>query len=171
MFQPDARAAHGPSNISESSYFVEYGRISIRVSDDGSTIHNYAPQHVFVTAEEVLLSIVLLSTENPVTLYAVRRLKIESYQNDFSVDIHPLQPNERRSVAASLSFFTNHPSPVDFSCVEIDRSSLTSGTKPARPWVMPVAHIIRRNARSCDHCRFRYFRLEIKHHEQLQSFL
>jgi hypothetical protein len=129
MFQADGRINYGEPGGDDS--FLEYGRITINVTDDGSTIHTYAPQHVHVTEEEVVLSIVFLSTENLVTLYAVRRLKMESYQTDFSVDIHPLQPNERRGIATSLTFFTNHPSPVDFSCAEIDRSSLISGAKPA----------------------------------------
>lgn len=129
LFEPDARAAHGQSDPNESPYYVEYGRININFTSSGQLFHYYAPQHVVLDENSVFFNIVLRSTENPVTLYAVRRLKIESYQTDFSIDITPMQPNVHRGTPASHGFFANKHKPVDFSCAEIDRSSVTSGTR------------------------------------------
>ena len=171
MFEPDARAAHGQSDPNESLYFVEYGRITVNVTNNGSIIHNYAPQHVHVNEQEVSLDIVLLSAENPLTLYAVRRLKIESYQNDFSILITPMQPNVQRGTPASHGFFANKHMPVDFTCAEIDRSSVTNGTNPAGPPALPIAHVSFRNALGVDRCLFRFFRFDLKHDDLLHARL
>ena len=171
MFEPDARAAHGQSDPNESPYYVEYGRININFTSSGQLVHYYAPQHVVLDENSVSFNIVLLSTENPVTLYAVRRLKIESYQTDFSIEITPMQPNVHRGTSASHGFFANKHKPVDFSCAEIDRSSVTSGTNPAGPSAVPIAHVSFRNALGAHRCLFRYFRFGIKHDDLLHARL
>ncbi len=86
---------------------------------------------VQVTDEEVLIHITLpvpLSEENPITLYAVRRLKIELPPSNAFFGMTPMEPNVHRGFPVSLGFFANKSAPIEFSCIELDLSSMM-GTK------------------------------------------
>ena len=153
LFRPAARSVHGQSADNESPYIVEYGHITINVTSNGSIIHDYAPSMVHVTDEELLIHITLhrpLGDENPITLYAVRRLKIELPPSNASFGMTPMEPNVHRGFPVSFGFFANKSAPVDFSCVELDLSSMM-GAKPAQPAVLSMTHVTCRNSCCADH--------------------
>ncbi len=102
------------------SYKQQYGRIQFR-SDSGADSSPDDSELVVVNDDEVLLNINVTSGTHNLTLYAVRRLKIQSHEVDSSVALTPMQPNSQRSKTQ----------PLDFSCTEFDLSALPSGAKRA----------------------------------------
>jgi hypothetical protein len=172
---------HGQSAHNESPYTVEYGHITINVTSNGSIVHDYAPSMVQVTDEEVLIHITLpaplgpdmqtrMGDENPITLYAVRRLKIELPPFNASFGMTPMEPNVYRGFPVSFGFFANKSAPVDFSCVELDLSSMM-GAKPAQPAVLSITHVTCRNSCCADHRLPWHHRHDIKHDDLLHSQL
>jgi hypothetical protein len=129
IFQPDEQVIHSsiPSSSQRSNGTLEHGRITIRVLSNGSASHNYDPVHARVTDNEVFLSLRLTSVD-AMTLYAVRRLKIESQEKDFTTRLIPMQPNVQRRSPVVDGIFVNKSKPVDFTCTEFDLSALPSGT-------------------------------------------
>jgi hypothetical protein len=101
------------------------------VAPNGAIINKYSPQHVSVNGDEVLLNIRLNSTD-PVTLHAVRRFKIESHDTDVTKRLTPLQPMFMRSKSATpynkWQSIGLDIKPVDFSCSELDLTSMPIGT-------------------------------------------
>jgi hypothetical protein len=95
---------------------------------NGSAVHNMQPAQGSVTDDEVILNI-RLTFVDALTLYAVRRFKIEAYQTDVTTRITPLQPSLWRSNAVTDGFFVGKTNPVDFSCTEFDLSSIPNGAK------------------------------------------
>ena len=84
-----------------------------------------------MNGDEVLLNIRLNSTD-PITLHAVRRFKIESQDTDVTTRLTPMQPmfmrgesvdhhNKWHSIGLDIK-------PVDFSCTELDLTSMPNGT-------------------------------------------
>jgi hypothetical protein len=118
MFRPDA------SHNLTREVSAEYGRIVVDVSAG----HGPYPEFVRVTDDEIFLNIKLESAE-ALTLFAVRRLKVESLDVEAVTRLVPMQPNFKRSMAATTGFFASHPKPVDFSCAEIDMSAMPFGTR------------------------------------------
>jgi hypothetical protein len=117
-----------------NEYKQQYGRIHVQ-TDSGSVSHQYDSELILVNHEEVLLNISLTTATNILTLYAVRRFKIQSYEVHSSVVLTPMQPSIQRNNSNSLvdDFFANKTKPLDFSCTELDLSTLSSGAKRALP--------------------------------------
>ena len=103
------------------SYKQQYGRIQFRSDIGADSRPEDDTELVVVNDDEVLLNIHVTSGTHNLTLYAVRRFKIQSHEVDSSVALTPMQPNSQRS--------TTHP--LDFSCMEFDLSALPSGAKRA----------------------------------------
>jgi hypothetical protein len=121
MFRPDAT-----HNLTREES-AEYGRIVVDVSGG----HGLYPEFVRVTDDEIFLNIKLESAE-ALTLFAVRRFKVEPLDVEAVTRLVPMQPNFKRSMAATAGFFASHPmnpKPVDFSCAEIDMSAMPYGTR------------------------------------------
>ncbi len=101
------------------------------MAPDGRIINGYLHQHVSVNGDEVLLNIRLNSTD-PITLHAVRRFKIHSHDTDVTTRLTPMQPMFMRS--ESVGHHNKWHSigldikPVDFSCTELDLTSMPNGT-------------------------------------------
>jgi hypothetical protein len=147
--EPDAQAVR--SNDSSTGFGnvrTDFGRINIRFSSDGSVIENI---HQSVTDNEVFLRIRLIFGD-ALTLYAVRRFKIESHDTHAATRLTPMQPSSLRSEIAVDGFFVGKPRPVDFSCTELDLSSIPNGA----PHVLSLflAHTRTRNTRAVDCCVF-----------------
>jgi len=124
--EPDAQAVH--SNDSTTGFGnvrTDFGRINFRLSSNGSVIENI---HQSVTDNEVLLRIRLIFGD-ALTLYAVRRFKIESHDTNSATRLTPMQPSSLRGEIAVDGFFVGKPRPVDFSCTELDLSSIPNGTR------------------------------------------
>ena len=85
-----------------------------------------------VSDHEVLLKI-RLSFVDALTLYAIRRFKIESYETDVTTRLTPLQPSLQRSNAVVDGYFVGKAKPVDFACTELDLSAMPNGTKHSLP--------------------------------------
>ena len=100
------------------SYIQQYGRIQFR-SDSGADSRPDDSELVVVNDDEVLLNINVTSGTSVLTLYAVRRFKIQSHEGDSTVALTPMQPNSQRN--------KNHP--LDFSCTEFDLNAMPSGAK------------------------------------------
>jgi len=84
-----ASAQHGAS--------YEFGRITIAQSHDGSLKPVDDSSGVFVTEDEVVVS-VLINPDSPVmTLYAVHVTKIAPHETNFKTKLFPMQPNRFRS--------------------------------------------------------------------------
>jgi hypothetical protein len=130
IFQPDATYTLWYSNSGVSEVIFESGRILIEVAPDGTIINKYLHQHVSVNGDEVLLHI-RLNTTDPITLHAVRRFKIESHEIDVTTRLTLMQPkfmriesyhhNKWQSIGLDIK-------PVDFSCTELDLTSMPIGT-------------------------------------------
>ncbi len=135
IFQPDAQFVN-----SQDENVIEYGRLNIQFFSDGSYAHNMTPAQGSVSDIEVILNI-RLTFVDALTLYAIRRFKIESYQTDLTTRLTPMQPNLRRSNPVVDGFFVGKPKPLDFSCTEFDLSAIPNGTKCARPLVLTHAHL------------------------------
>jgi predicted heme/steroid binding protein len=128
LLQPDGQAEFSTHYIYNTgilydismSYKQQYGRIQFR-SDSGADSRPDDSKLVVVNDDEVLLNINVTSGTHNLTLYAVRRFKIQSHTVDSSVALTPMQPNSQRS--------KTHP--LDFSCTEFDLSALPSGAKRA----------------------------------------
>jgi hypothetical protein len=135
LLQPDGQAefstyykvVHGlpPHDIS-LSYKQQYGRIQFH-SESGADSRPDNSELVVGNDDEVLLNINVTSGTSVLTLYAVRRFKIQSHEVDSTVALTPMQPNSQR----------NKTYPLDFSCTEFDLSALSSGAK--RATFMPVS--------------------------------
>lgn len=95
-------------------------------------MHNIQPAQGSVSDHEVLLKI-RLSYVDALTLYAVRRFKIEPYETDVTTRLTPLQPSLQRSNAVVDGYFVGKAKPVDFACTELDLSAMPNGTKHSRP--------------------------------------
>ena len=117
---------------------TEYGRVNIEFFSNGAPVHNIQPEYAFQPAQgsvsdhEVLLKI-RLSYVDALTLYAVRRFKIESYETDVTTRLTPLQPSLQRSNAVVDGYFVGKAKPVDFACTELDLSAMPNGTKHSLP--------------------------------------
>ena len=128
LLQPDAQAEFSTYYIWNTgifydismSYKQQYGRIQFH-SDSSPDSRADDSELVVVNDDEVLLNINVTSGTHNLTLYAVRRFKIQSHEVDSSVALTPMQPNSQRS--------KTHP--LDFSCTELDLSALPSGAKRA----------------------------------------
>jgi hypothetical protein len=142
MFQPDAQFVNA-----QDGNVTEYGRLHIQFLSNGSAVHNILPAQGSVTEDEVILNI-RLTFVDALTLYAVRRFKIESYQTDVTTRLTPLQPSLRRNNVVADGFFVGKAKPIDFSCTEFDLSSTLIGAKCERlPFLIHI-HLQER-ARSC----------------------
>jgi hypothetical protein len=119
---PDAQALSADGNV------TDFGRIKFHFFSNGSVVNN---AHQSVTADEVLLRIRLIFGD-AMTVYAVRRLKVGSYDTDVSARLTPMQASSLRSRPVADGFFAAKPRPVDFSCTEFDLSELPSGTSITR---------------------------------------
>ncbi len=128
ILQPDARVVLAIKTLNSSNAYSthEFGHINIQIMSDGSAIHKYNPIHARVSDEEVFLNI-RLSSADAMTLYAVRRFKIESYENDVTTRLTPMQPNVQRGEPIVDGFFVNKSKPADFSCMELDLSAMPVG--------------------------------------------
>jgi hypothetical protein len=126
IFQPDAQVVHSDNNV------TEYGRVNIEFMSNGAVVHNIQPAQGSVSDHEVLLKI-RLSYVDALTLYAVRRFKIESYETDVTTRLTPLQPSLQRSNAVVDGYFVGKAKPVDFACTELDLSAMPNGTRHSRP--------------------------------------
>jgi len=126
IFQPDAQVVHSDNNV------TEYGRVNIEFMSNGAVVHNIQPAQGSVSDHEVLLKI-RLSYVDALTLYAVRRFKIESYETDVTTRLTPLQPSLQRSNAVVEGYFVGKAKPVDFACTELDLSAMPNGTKHSLP--------------------------------------
>ena len=123
LLQPDGHAefsAHYSAIHGSTSYKQQYGRIQVH-SDSGADSRPDDSELVVVNDDEVLLNINVTSGTSVLTLYAVRRFKIQSHEVDATVALTPMQPNSQR----------NKTHPLDFSCTELDLSALSSGAKRA----------------------------------------
>jgi hypothetical protein len=134
MFQADATHTLWYSQSGVSEIVFETGRISIKVAPNGAIINKYSPQHVTVNDDEVVLNIRLNSTD-PITLHAVRRVKIESHHTDVTTRLTPMQPMFMRSNSAD-HYNKWHSigldiKPVDFSCTELDLTYHLSPNGPS----------------------------------------
>ena len=109
---------------------AEYGRVNIEFLSNGAVLHNIQPAQGSVSDHEVLFKIRLTFVDT-LTLYAVRRLKIESYETDVTTRLTPLQPSLQRSNIVVDGYFVGKPKPVDFACTELDLSTMPNGTKHA----------------------------------------
>jgi hypothetical protein len=114
LFQPDGKASGGA---------IEFGRIAIQVSSNGSVTHFYDPNSVTVTDEDVVIR-VKLTAPAALTVYAVHQTKIESSELDFSTTLIPMQPNKLRShpVSGGQANTPLSSKPLDFHCTELDLS-------------------------------------------------
>jgi predicted heme/steroid binding protein len=134
LLQPDGqaefstyyKAVHGMLHDISLSYKQQYGRIQFH-SESGADSRPDDSELVIVNDDEVLLNINVTSGTSVLTLYAVRRFKIQSHEVDSTVALTPMQPNSQR----------NKTHPLDFSCTEFDLSALSSGAKRAA--FMPVS--------------------------------
>jgi hypothetical protein len=151
IFQPDAQFVNPQDEI-----VTEYGRLNIQFLSDGSVVHNMQPAQGSVSDNEVILNI-RLTFVDALTLYAVRRFKIESYQADMTTRLTPMQPSLRRSDAVVDGFFVGKPQPLDFSCTEFDFAAIPNGTKCAWPPVF-YSRAFCRNARGSVRGLFRRHR-------------
>jgi len=131
IFQPDAQV-HSDDNLNAT----EYGRINIEFLSNGTAVHNIQPAQGSVTDHEVILKI-RLTFVDALTLYAVRRFKIESYEIDATTRITPLQPSLQRSSPVVDGYFVGKPKPVDFACTELDLSALPIGARAVVTVVSP----------------------------------
>ena len=124
LLQPDGKRLAGfKFEPSTAEGLIEFGRIAIEVSPDGRASHNYNPDRVSVTDEEVIISLQLVAP-SALTLYAVHRTRIESHEADVNTTLIPMQPNKQRSYPVTGGQ-TNTPlpsPPLDFTCTEIDAS-------------------------------------------------
>ncbi len=123
LLQPDGQAEFSASYSAihgSTSYKQQYGRIQVH-SDSGADSRPDDSELVVVNDDEVLLNINVTSGTSVLTLYAVRRFKIQSHEVESTVALTPMQPNSQR----------NKTHPLDFSCTEFDLSALSSGAKRA----------------------------------------
>ncbi len=127
IFQPDAQFLN-----SKDGNITEFGHLHIQFLSDGAAVYSMQPDQGRISENEVILNI-RLTFVDALTLYAVRRLKIESHQTDVTTRLTPLQPSLRRSDAVVEGVFVGKPKPLDFSCTEFDMSAILNGTKIARP--------------------------------------
>jgi hypothetical protein len=134
LLQPDGQAEFSAhyNSVHGISYKHQFGRIQFH-SDSGADSRPDDSELVVVNDDEVLLNINVTSGTNVLTLYAVRRFKIQSHEVDSSVALTPMQPNSERNNNDSFvdGFFANKPKPLDFSCTELDLSALSNGAKRA----------------------------------------
>ena len=114
LFQPDGKASGGA---------IEFGRIAIQVSSNGSVTHFYDPNSVTVTDEDVVIR-VKLTAPAALTVYAVHQTKIEPSELDFSTTLIPMQPNKLRShpISGGQANTPLSSKPLDFHCTELDLS-------------------------------------------------
>ncbi len=127
VFQPDAQFVN-----SQDGNVTEYGRLNIQFLSNGTVFHNLQPAQGSVSDSEIILNIRLTFVDS-LTLYAVRRVKIESYQNEVTTRLTPMQPSLQRSKAVFDGYFVGKPKPLDFTCTELDLSSIPQGTL----WPLP----------------------------------
>ncbi len=117
---------------SKDGNITEIGRLHIHFLSDGAAVYSMQPDQGRISENEVILNI-RLTFVDALTLYAVRRFKIESYQTDVTIRLTPLQPSLFRSNPVVDGFFVGKPKPLDFSCSEFDLSDMLNGTKFTRP--------------------------------------
>jgi hypothetical protein len=133
IFQPDAQAVN-----SRDGNVTEYGRINIEFLSNGSwvfvhnVLHNIQLEQGYITDNEVFFKI-RLSYVDALSLYAVRRFKIESFETDVTTRITPMQPDLQRSKPIIDGFFAGKPKPLDFTCSEFDLPAIPNGAKRACP--------------------------------------
>jgi hypothetical protein len=122
LLQPDGEAEFSAhyNSVHGMSYMQQYGRIQFR-SDSGADSRPDDNELVVVNDDEVLLNINVTSGTSVLTMYAVRRFKIQSHEVDSTVALTPMQPSSQR----------NKTQPLDFSCTEFDLNALPSGAKRA----------------------------------------
>jgi hypothetical protein len=126
LLQPDAHvefSSHYSAIHGSTSYTQQYGRIQVH-SDSSPDSRADDSELVVVNDDEVLLNINVTSGTSNLTLYAVRRFKIQSHEVDSSVALTPMQPNSQRTQSVLSQ-------PFDFSCTDFDLSALPSGAKRA----------------------------------------
>jgi hypothetical protein len=129
LLQPDSNVYFSPYYKEQHGmhgYQVQYGRIHIHIDNDGAVWHEHDSQLIRVTETEVFVNISLTSATNVLTLYAVRRFKIQSHDVDTTVALTPMQPNAYGSNAVVDGYFTGKHKPVDFTCTELDVSASSS---------------------------------------------
>jgi hypothetical protein len=151
VFQPDVQFVN-----SQDGNVTEYGRLNIQFLSDGTVAHNLQPAQGSVSDSEVILNIRLTFVDS-LTLYSVRRVKIESYQTDVTTRLTPMQPSLQRSNSVTDGFFVGKPKPLDFACTELDLSSIPQGTLRPLPPVFTHA-LFCRIACGADFCLFRRHR-------------
>ena len=154
--EPDAQELSSDGNI------TEFGRINFHFESNGSVVTNVqeniktinSAKHVeqSVTDNEVFLRIRLIYGD-ALTLYAVRRFKIESFETDVATRLTPMQPSSQRRKPVIDGFFTDKiHRPVDFTCTELDLSAMPIGTRrtppPPSPPPQPVFAHTRRQERA-----------------------
>ena len=122
LLQPDGQAEFSAhyNSVHGMSCKQQYGRIQFH-SDSGADSRPDDNELVVVNDNEVLLDINVTSGTNVLTMYAVRRFKIQSHEVDVNVALTPMQPSSQR----------NKTQPLDFSCTEFDLNALPSGAKRA----------------------------------------
>ncbi len=105
---------------------MTHGRISIQVLPNGIAIHNYSHNLVKVTEEEVVINMTFVSTfGSAITFYAVHQTKIESYESDVTTTLIPMQPSAERNKTGFATGLSSKP--LDFTCTELDLSSMAPG--------------------------------------------
>ena len=131
--EPDAQALSSDGNV------TEFGRINFHFESNGTVMTNVqesvnSAKYVYqsVTDNEVFLRIRLIYGD-ALTVYAVRRFKIESFETDVTTRLTPMQPSSQRSRPVVDGFFANKPRPVDFTCTELDLSAMPIGTRRTPP--------------------------------------
>ena len=125
LFQPDAKVIHGHAGDAT----VEYGRIIVNLASDGSIAYQYTVvgNPIQVTDNQVVLDFFVAENQT-LTVYAVNRHKIESFETDVTAGFMPMQPSAHRSIPVLNGFFVDKPKPVDFTCTELDLSGMPVGT-------------------------------------------
>ncbi len=125
LFQPDAKAIYGHAGDAT----VEYGRIIVNMASDDSIAYQYTVtgNPIQVTDNEVVLDFFVAENQT-LTVYAVNRHKIESFETDVTAGLVPMQPSAHRSIPVINGFFVDKPKPVDFTCTELDLSGMPFGT-------------------------------------------
>ena len=95
LFQPDAKAIYGHAGDAT----VEYGRIIVNMASDDSIAYQYtvSGNPIQVTDNQVVLDFFVAENQT-LTVYAVNRHKIESFETDVTAGLVPMQPSAHRSI-------------------------------------------------------------------------
>jgi hypothetical protein len=147
VFQPDVQFVNSQNEI-----ITEYGRLNIHFLANGSIVHNIQPEQGTVSENEVIINI-RLTFVDALTVYAVRRFKVQPFQTHATARLAPMQPTSRRT-AVVYGYYSNKPKPLDFTCSEFDLSALPNGMIFYNPLMFRYVNAFR-YALDADCCLFR----------------